>query len=148
MLASHLQPDERRQGKLKVEVEGTVRVVATPPKVSGEICRSLVLEARAASAAGQTLVVDMSATIRIEADGLGGLLEIRRILLSEGLWIWLAGMSNPVRRVLQFADMSDLFRIAASTAEAIRFTTVAGALGSRASGARQKVSGAHVARAS
>ena len=71
------------------------------------------------------MVIDMSATIRVEADGLGGLLEARRILLGGGLWIWLAGMSNPVRRVLQFSAMADLFRIAATPAEAIRFTSVA-----------------------
>jgi N-acetylglucosaminyldiphosphoundecaprenol N-acetyl-beta-D-mannosaminyltransferase len=145
MLANHLQPDERIQGRLKVEVQGTVRIVGTPAKVSGEICRSLIAEARAASAAGQTMVVDMSSTIRIEADGLGGLLEVRRILLSEGLWIWLAGMSNPVRRVLQFADMSDLFRIAASTSEAIRFTSAAP--GSRAGGLGQQGVRPRVARA-
>jgi N-acetylglucosaminyldiphosphoundecaprenol N-acetyl-beta-D-mannosaminyltransferase len=125
LAAKWLQPGERRQGRLKVEVEGSVRVVATPSKLSGDVSAWLAKEAKAAVAAGQTMVVDMSSTIRVEADGLGGLLEARRILLSEGLWIWLAGMSNPVRRVLQFSAMSELFRIAASTAEAIHFTTVA-----------------------
>ena len=51
-----------------------------------------------------------------------GLLEARRVLLAAGLWIWLTGMSNPVRRVLQFSAMSDLFRIAGTTSEAIQYT--------------------------
>jgi N-acetylglucosaminyldiphosphoundecaprenol N-acetyl-beta-D-mannosaminyltransferase len=122
--ANRLQPGDRRQGLLEVEVTGTVRVVATPSTLSGEVSASLAKEAKAAIKAGQTMVVNMSSTLRVEADGLGGLLEARRILLNEGLWIWLAGMSNPVRRVLQFSAISDLFRIAATTAEAIRFTRV------------------------
>jgi N-acetylglucosaminyldiphosphoundecaprenol N-acetyl-beta-D-mannosaminyltransferase len=122
--ANRLQPGDRRQGLLEVEVTGTVRVVATPSTLSGEVSASLAKEAKAAVKAGQTMVVNMSSTLRVEADGLGGLLEARRILLNEGLWIWLAGMSNPVRRVLQFSAISDLFRIAATTAEAIRFTRV------------------------
>jgi N-acetylglucosaminyldiphosphoundecaprenol N-acetyl-beta-D-mannosaminyltransferase len=154
LAANRLQPGERRQGRLKVEVEGTVRVVVTPSKLSGEVSNWLVKEAKAAVVAGQTMVVDMSSTIRVEADGLGGLLEARRILLSEGLWIWLAGMSNPVRRVLQFSAISDLFRIAASTTEAIHFTTAARAPVSRvmdpqsAVGRGKQVTNASIARAS
>lgn len=125
LAANRLQPEERRHGRLRVEVEGSVRVIATPAKLSGDVCGWLAREAKAAVQAGQTMVVDMSATVRVEADGLGGLLEARRILLNDGLWIWLAGMSNPVRRVLQFSAMSDLFRIATSPAEAIRFTVAA-----------------------
>jgi N-acetylglucosaminyldiphosphoundecaprenol N-acetyl-beta-D-mannosaminyltransferase len=125
LVANRLQPGERRHGRLKVEVQGSVRIIATPAKLSGDVCSWLTREAKAATVAGQSMVVDMSATVRVEADGLGGLLEARRILLAGGLWIWLAGMSNPVRRVLQFSAMSDLFRIAATSAEAIDFTVVA-----------------------
>jgi len=123
LFANRLQPGERRQGALEVKVQGTIRLVATPARLSGHVSAWLAREAKMAAAAGQTMVVDMSATIRAEADGLGGLLEARRVLLAEGLWIWLAGMSNPVRRVLQFSAMADLFRIAATPAEAIHFTT-------------------------
>jgi N-acetylglucosaminyldiphosphoundecaprenol N-acetyl-beta-D-mannosaminyltransferase len=56
------------------------------------------------------------------AEGLGGLLEARRLLLEEGLWIWLTGMSNPVRRVLHFSGTSDLFRVATSSGAAIQAT--------------------------
>ncbi len=120
--ANRLQPGERRHGSLKVDINGSVRVIATPAKLAGDVSGWLAREAKLAASAGQTLVVDMSETVRAEADGLGGLLEARRILLAAGLWIWLAGMSNPVRRVLQFSAMSDLFRIAATTAEAIQYT--------------------------
>jgi N-acetylglucosaminyldiphosphoundecaprenol N-acetyl-beta-D-mannosaminyltransferase len=125
LMANRLQPGERRHGGLKIEVQQDVRVVITPARLSGSVCAWLAREATAAAAAGQSMVLDMSATIRVEADGLGGLLEARRILLAEGLWIWLSGMSNPVRRVLQFSAMSDLFRLAATPAEAVRFTAAA-----------------------
>lgn len=123
LAANRLQPEERRQGRLKVDVQGSVRVIATPAKLSGDSCVWLAREAKSAAAAGQAMVIDLSQTIRVEADGLGGLLEARRILLAHGLWIWLAGMSNPVRRVLQFSAMADLFRIAVTPTEAIHFTS-------------------------
>jgi len=155
LAANRLQPDERRQGGVNVEVQGSVRVIATPAKLSGDTCGWLTREAKAAAQAGQTMIVDMSATVRVEADGLGGLLEARRILLAEGLWIWLAGMSNPVRRVLQFSAMSDLFRIAATAAEAMHFTSISSAAVARAidpvhAAARtgKQVQGTSIARAS
>ncbi len=123
-IVSRLQPEELREGAVQVHVGETVRTVATPAKFCGDSYAWMTREARAAASAGQTLIVDMSATLRVEADGLGCLLEARRIMLSEGLWIWLAGMSNPVRRVLQFASLADLFRLAVTPAEAIRFTSV------------------------
>ena len=123
-MVSQLQPGERRDGQIQVDVQGTFRTVATPANLCGDCCRSIIREARAAASAGQTLILDMSATSRVEADGLGCLLEARRVLLTESLWIWLAGMSNPVRRVLQFASLADLFRLAVTVEEAIRFTAV------------------------
>jgi N-acetylglucosaminyldiphosphoundecaprenol N-acetyl-beta-D-mannosaminyltransferase len=131
LLANNMQPVERRHGGLQVEVQQDVRVVATPARLSGNVCAWLAREATAAAAAGQSMVLDMSATIRVEADGLGGLLEARRILLAEGLWIWLTAMSNPVRRVLQFSAMADLFRLALTPADAIRLTTAASRQSSR-----------------
>ncbi len=122
LIARRLRPRERRQGGWKVEVQGSVRILSTPARLSGSVCAWLTHEAKSAAAADQTLVIDLSATTRAEADGIGGLLEARRILMAEDLWIWLTGMSNPIRRVMQFSATSDLFRIAATPAEAIRST--------------------------
>ena len=125
LAVNRMQPLERRHGRLEVSYEGAVRVVRTPARLSGEVTRALAKEAREAGEAGQTIVLDLSATVRIEADGLGGLLEARRILLARGVWMWLSGMSNPVRRVLQFSAVSDLFRIANTPAEAVRYSAAA-----------------------
>ena len=141
LAANRMQPLERRHGKLEVSYEGSVRVVRTPARLSGEVTRWLAREARDAAEAGQTMVLDMSATVRVEADGLGGLLEARRILLANGLWIWLSGMSNPVRRVLQFSAMADLFRIALTPAEAVRYSAAAMASSRRPTGGSARHAG-------
>jgi N-acetylglucosaminyldiphosphoundecaprenol N-acetyl-beta-D-mannosaminyltransferase len=125
LAANRMQPFERRQRGSAVDVRLGVRVFVTPGKMGGRAAGLLVQEAKAAAAAGETLVVDMAATLRIEAEGLGGLLEARRILVDEGLWIWLTAMSNPVRRVLQFSALADLFRIAQTPAAAIQSTRAA-----------------------
>jgi N-acetylglucosaminyldiphosphoundecaprenol N-acetyl-beta-D-mannosaminyltransferase len=127
LAVSRMQPMETAPGRLRVSLQGSVggefRIVATPSTLTGEHCAALVREANGAAEAAQTFIVDMSATTRVEADGLGCLLQARRVTLAAGGWIWLAGMSNPVRRVLQYSAMSDLFRLAMSTAEAIDFTS-------------------------
>ena len=123
-MVNNLQPGERSDGPVQVDVQETFRTVMIPATLCGDSCAWITREARAAASAGQTLIVDLSATLRVEADGLGCLLEARRIMLAEDLWIWLAGMSNPVRRVLQFASLADLFRLSVTPAEAMRFTAV------------------------
>ncbi len=125
LAANRMQPFERRQRGSAVDVRSGFRVFATPGKMGGRAAALLVQEARAAARAGETLIVDMAATLRIEAEGLGGLLEARRLMLDQGLWIWLTGMSNPVRRVLQFSAVSDLFRVALTSAAAIQATGTA-----------------------
>jgi N-acetylglucosaminyldiphosphoundecaprenol N-acetyl-beta-D-mannosaminyltransferase len=120
--ASRMQPFERRQRGSAEEVRRGIRIFATPGKLGDRASALLVRAAKAAVGEGQTLIVDLSETVRLEAEGVGGLLEARRLLLEEGLWIWLTGMSNPVRRVLQFSGTSDLFRLATSTAAAIQAT--------------------------
>jgi N-acetylglucosaminyldiphosphoundecaprenol N-acetyl-beta-D-mannosaminyltransferase len=122
LAANRMQPGERRQRGSAVDVRMGVRVFKTPGKMGGRAAAVLVQEAKSAAKAGETLVVDLSATLRVEAEGIGGLLEARRLLLDEGLWIWLTAMSNPVRRVLQFSAVADLFRVAQTPAAAIQFT--------------------------
>jgi len=125
LAANRMQPFERRQRGSAVDVRLGIRIFATPGKIGGRAATLLVQEARAAVKAGETLVIDMTATLRIEAEGLGGLLEARRLMLDEGLWIWLTAMSNPVRRVLQFSAVADLFRVAMTPSAAIQATRAA-----------------------
>jgi N-acetylglucosaminyldiphosphoundecaprenol N-acetyl-beta-D-mannosaminyltransferase len=125
VVASRMQPFERRQRGSALDQRNGVRVFVTPGKIAGRAAGILLEEAKAAAAAGDSLVIDMSATLRIEAEGIGGLLHARRVMLDAGLWIWLTGISNPVRRVLQFSAVADLFRVAQTAAAAIQFTQAA-----------------------
>jgi N-acetylglucosaminyldiphosphoundecaprenol N-acetyl-beta-D-mannosaminyltransferase len=115
-----MQPGVNTDGRLMVEFYGDIRVIEAPQTLSGEVCSSIKRQAELAAKAGQALVVDLSLTARIEADGIGCLLESRRVIQAAEQKIWLAGMSNPVRRVLQFSAVADLFRTAATPADAIR----------------------------
>jgi N-acetylglucosaminyldiphosphoundecaprenol N-acetyl-beta-D-mannosaminyltransferase len=112
LAANRLQPFERRQRGSAVDVRFGFRVFATPGKMGGRAAALLLQEARAAARASETLIVDMKATLRLEAEGVGGLLEARRVMLDHDLSIWLSAMSSPVRRVLQFSAVADLFQVA------------------------------------
>ena len=123
LAVNRLQPVQAEARHLRVLVRNGVRVVSTPETLTGDICPMLTREAKVAAAAAQMMIIDMSATTRIEADGMGCLLESRRVVLAEGLWIWLTGTTASVRRVLQFSALLDLFRLAETPVEAIRFAT-------------------------
>ena len=116
-----MQPELMEKGTLSAMDVAKVRVVSTPSTLSGEHCAALVREAHAAADSGRGMVIDMSVTTRVEADGLGCLLQARRVMLTVQGEFWLSEISRPVQRVLQFSAMSGLFRIANSTAEAIAF---------------------------
>jgi len=118
--ANRMQPFERRQRGTAVDVGGGVRVFATPGKLGARAAALLVEEAKAAAGFSETLVIDMQATLRVEAEGIGGLLEARRLMLEQDNSIWLAAMSNPVRRFLQFSAVADMFRVAPTAAAAIQ----------------------------
>ncbi len=122
--ANRMQPFERRQRGTAVHVRTGFRVFATPGKLGARAAALLVEEAKSAAGFGETLVIDMTATLRVEAEGIGGLLEARRTMLEQGNWIWLVSMSNPVRRFLQFSAVVDLFRMAPTPAAAIQATRV------------------------
>ena len=95
-------------------------VLHMPEKLTSTQCRRLIHDARNAAAQGQMLVMNLEKTQRIEADGVGCMLEARRVMLGAGRPFWLAGVSQPVRRVLQSASLLDLLRVAATPAEAIQ----------------------------
>jgi len=120
IVANRMQPFERRQRGSAVDVRSGARVVVTPGKLGGRAAAILLTEAQRAIAGGEMLVIDMSATLRVEAEGLGGLLEARRLLLDAKLPIRLTSMSTSVKRVLQVSAVLDLFATASTTAGALQ----------------------------
>jgi N-acetylglucosaminyldiphosphoundecaprenol N-acetyl-beta-D-mannosaminyltransferase len=69
---------------------------------------------------GEHLVLDMTLTERVEADGVGCLLEARRTMIAAGRPLWMAGVTEPVRRVLQSASLVQHMRMAPTLREAVR----------------------------
>ena len=123
--ANRMQPFERRQRGSAVDVRVGFRVFTGPGKMGDRAAALLIEQAKAAAEGNETLIVDLSATLRIEAEGLGGLLEARRLMHDAGSLLWLTAMSAPVRRVLQFSSVADLFRVAVSPGAAIQLTRAA-----------------------
>jgi N-acetylglucosaminyldiphosphoundecaprenol N-acetyl-beta-D-mannosaminyltransferase len=121
LAVSRMQPQKDPSGKLITWQNGRIRVIATPATLTGTHCGELVVEAKIAAESSRMMVIDMSATTRIEADGLGCLLQARRVILAGGAELRLAGVSRPVRRVLQFSAISDLFGRAVVTADGVHF---------------------------
>ena len=119
-VANRMQPRQQLDWSLAVEVEGNDRVVHIPEILTGEDCVWLIVTARAAARLGQTLILDMSATSRLEADGLGSMIEARRLMMVANCAIWLTGVAPAVQNVLEASSLDSLFRSAATPAEAIQ----------------------------
>ena len=90
-----------------------------PEILTGDDCLSLIATASTAARLGQILILDMSLTTRLEADGVGTLIEARRIMMVAQKPVWLTAISQPVRNVLVSSALFDLFRTAETSQEAI-----------------------------
>jgi N-acetylglucosaminyldiphosphoundecaprenol N-acetyl-beta-D-mannosaminyltransferase len=124
----------RTQLRAAVEVTWPARIVSMPEALTGDTCAFLISEAHAATRERQMLVVDLTATSRIEADGLGCLLECRRLMHAPGLSIWLTGLSNNLRMFLQASAVIDLFFLAGTAADIVRLANIGGNYERRAIG--------------
>jgi N-acetylglucosaminyldiphosphoundecaprenol N-acetyl-beta-D-mannosaminyltransferase len=122
ILANLRQPNRDADLSLAVELLGHHRLARTPEILTGEHCASLLESARAAAEHGQMLILDMTVTSRVEADGVGTLIEARRILMVAQQPVWLTSVSIPVRRVLEATNLFDMFRTALTPVDAIRLS--------------------------
>ncbi|MHB1699756.1 MAG: WecB/TagA/CpsF family glycosyltransferase [Acidobacteriaceae bacterium] len=112
---SSFQPGKgkREPGLLFVRELPGARFLTAPTDVQGSLCAAIIQEAVMASRQRQIVVVDFSATRRVEADALGALLVARRTLLAAGQRLCLVGMNSTIRRVIQFSELGHLL-VAAS----------------------------------
>jgi N-acetylglucosaminyldiphosphoundecaprenol N-acetyl-beta-D-mannosaminyltransferase len=120
VMANRSQPKQMTDWPLAVKMEGNNRLVRTPELLTGGDCAAIIAAAHAASRQGQMLILDMSVTTRIEADGIGSLIEARRIMMIVQLPVWLTNVSQPVRRMLQAVAIYDMFRTAMAPTDAVR----------------------------
>ena len=120
IIAHRRQPGKDAEHQLHVQVERDERLVRTPNVLTGEACTSLLAVAHAAARRGDMLIIDMELTSRIEADGIGCLIEARRIMMVAQQPVWLTSISQPVRRMLEATALYDMFRTAMTPVDAMR----------------------------
>jgi N-acetylglucosaminyldiphosphoundecaprenol N-acetyl-beta-D-mannosaminyltransferase len=120
VMANRSQPEIQTDWPLDVKMEATYRLARIPEILTGGDCAEVVAAAHTAARQGQMLVLDMALTSRLEADGIGCLIEARRVMMVAYLPVWLTGVSQPVRRMLEATSLYDLFRIAMTPADAVQ----------------------------
>ena len=120
IVANRRQPEKTNMWPMEVSLQGRTRIVHLPGTLSGPDCRIVESQAALAVELGEHLVLDMTLTERVEADGVGCLLEARRTMIAAGRPLWMAGVTEPVRRVLQSASLVQHMRMAPTLREAVR----------------------------
>ena len=88
------------------------------------MCQWITREVRDAISGRQNVLVNMHEVLRVDPDGLGCLMEARRLLHAQGLTLWLTELSPAVLRVLEYSALKGLFLIAETTREAARMSTL------------------------
>jgi N-acetylglucosaminyldiphosphoundecaprenol N-acetyl-beta-D-mannosaminyltransferase len=99
--AKMMQPRDPRISGFSATVTHGQRVVTTPASLTGYACQWLEAQAEMAAKEGKELVVDMESTSRVESDGLGCMLLIRRNLHAAGATLRFEKMTAPVSKVLR-----------------------------------------------
>lgn len=122
LFANWRQKAQRNIWPLEVSVEGNTRILRMPEILTGQDCFTVLREAQLAVEKRQILVFDMLVTGRIEADGLGCLLEARRMMAAARLPSWTTGVGEPVRRVVESSGLVELVRLAPTVPEAVRLS--------------------------
>jgi N-acetylglucosaminyldiphosphoundecaprenol N-acetyl-beta-D-mannosaminyltransferase len=119
-MANRRQPEKPNMWPMEVSLQGRTRVVHLPGTLTGEDCRMVESQSALAAELDEQLVLDMTLTERVEADGVGCLLEARRTMIAAGRPLWMAGVTEPVRRVLNSASLVQHMRMAPTLREAVR----------------------------
>ncbi len=121
-MAMWSQPKAAGVWPMDVSFEEGVRVVHMASVLSGAACGSVMAEIRAAIHLGQRVVLDMTLTTRLEADGVGCLLEARRTMIAAHLPLWMGNVSEPVRKVLFAGGLVQHLRLAPTVLDAVRLS--------------------------
>jgi N-acetylglucosaminyldiphosphoundecaprenol N-acetyl-beta-D-mannosaminyltransferase len=120
IVANRRQPEKPNMWPMEVSLQGHTRVLHLPGALTGRDCWMVESQAALAVERDEQLVLDMTLTERVEADGVGCLLEARRTMIAAGRPLWMAGVTEPVRRVLQSASLVQHLRMAPTLREAVR----------------------------
>jgi N-acetylglucosaminyldiphosphoundecaprenol N-acetyl-beta-D-mannosaminyltransferase len=124
LLADALQPRRSIAGETVTAVHGTTRIVSLPASLCEDRCKELEREVETTVRLNQSLIVDLSRTTRVEADGLGSLLEAHRIMRMTGKTMWVTGMTRSVSRLFEYTAVKGMIPSAMTPLEAVRFAAL------------------------
>ncbi len=116
--AHRMQSSDGIADKLEVFSSQETREVIPSSRLRGIACEWLNREVRNALMNSQNLTVNMRNVRRVDPDGLGCLMEARRLLHAQGLSVSLSELSPVIRRVIAYSGLTDLFRISEIKQEA------------------------------
>ncbi len=116
VLATRLQLSRSQSGKLEVEHLTGHHVIGLSGTISGSLCSEVRDAVTAAIAQRSDVTLDLSEATRIEPDGLGCLLDMRRAMQSNGLQFYVIGGSDSIRRVVHAGALTSLLPMATAGA--------------------------------
>ena len=122
LMAMYRQPESLGAWPMDVSFEDGVRVIHMASALTAPACDEMMEEIHSAIYLGQRVVLDMTLTQRLEADGVGALLEARRNMIAAHLPLWMGNVSAPVRKVLEAGGLVQHLRLAPTVLDAVRLS--------------------------
>jgi N-acetylglucosaminyldiphosphoundecaprenol N-acetyl-beta-D-mannosaminyltransferase len=116
--AFQLKP--RTKCQISTETTGHARVLRVNGNLAGSVLIQIESDVRSAIHSGLHVVLDLSHTTYIGADGLGSLIRAMNLACRWRRELWLAGVCPGLDRVIHAAQRRPVFRMASKVAEALR----------------------------
>lgn len=111
LLAHHTQREQNTSGTVELRREDGHCVVAVQGNFTGDLCgeiRDLISEAIRRC---DSVTLDFAETSRVNPDGLGCLLELRRSLARHGLLLHVINVNPSVQRVIESASLPHVLHL-------------------------------------
>jgi N-acetylglucosaminyldiphosphoundecaprenol N-acetyl-beta-D-mannosaminyltransferase len=120
LLLMAVQRKRRVAGFISQEKIGSVAVLRIDGNLAGSALAQFDAEAQSAILSRSHVVLDMSKTSYLGADGLGSLVQLLRDTHRWKLELWLAGLHPVLVRIIRAAKLGPYFRVVPKVAEALR----------------------------
>jgi anti-anti-sigma factor len=120
LAAMALQSKRRPLAQITNETIGTAVILSIDGDFTGARLPQFESEVHSAVLSGSHVVLDMSKTTFIGADGLGSLIHVMNIARSWKRELWLAGLHWFLLQIVRAAQLRPSFRMSTKVAEALR----------------------------
>lgn len=120
LVAMGMQSRRRSEAQITKEISGTATVLRVDGDFTGKPLPDFETEVRSAVLSGSHIVLDMSNTSYIGADGLGSLIYATNVARSWKRELWFTGLNRFTAWMVSSALLRRHYRIAPVVAEALR----------------------------